>query len=352
MASSTRADSSLTHAQCTILRGIAILGIVLHNWTHWLPFAVKENEYTFNINNARRIIQVITHPDDNIIIHILSFFGHYGVPLFIFLSGYGLTRKYENKQTPIQTTPFSFISTHYMKLFRMMIIGFAIFLAIDALTPRTHQYSLQQILAQLAMVNNLLSEPQHNIWPGPYWFFGLMLQLYIIYRLLILNRSNIIIYILIAAACIIQAALPISQYDTLNYLRYNCVGSLMPFSLGILAARHGLPYTNKSISALILLVSIAAVIIGSTNYQTWLLVPIAVITAAISFVRLVPQRLLQPMTWMGSISAALFVIHPAVRKIFLPQQHTTNAYVTLVIYLIVAIIAAWLMRPLMQRRKQ
>ena len=39
---------ALNRLQCTALRGIAILGIVLHNWTHWLPMAVKENEYTFS----------------------------------------------------------------------------------------------------------------------------------------------------------------------------------------------------------------------------------------------------------------------------------------------------------------
>ena len=37
----------LNRAECDVLRGIAILGIVLHNYTHWLRPMVKENEYTF-----------------------------------------------------------------------------------------------------------------------------------------------------------------------------------------------------------------------------------------------------------------------------------------------------------------
>ena len=38
----------LSMAESKALRGIAILGIILHNYCHFLGFAVKENEYTFN----------------------------------------------------------------------------------------------------------------------------------------------------------------------------------------------------------------------------------------------------------------------------------------------------------------
>ena len=34
----------LSRAECNILRGLAILGIVLHNYCHWLGPIVKENE--------------------------------------------------------------------------------------------------------------------------------------------------------------------------------------------------------------------------------------------------------------------------------------------------------------------
>ena len=38
----------LAMSESAALRGIAILGIMLHNYCHWLGFAVKENEYTFD----------------------------------------------------------------------------------------------------------------------------------------------------------------------------------------------------------------------------------------------------------------------------------------------------------------
>ena len=37
----------LSRSECHALRGLAILGIFLHNYCHWLGPAVKENEYQF-----------------------------------------------------------------------------------------------------------------------------------------------------------------------------------------------------------------------------------------------------------------------------------------------------------------
>ena len=85
----------LTRTECTAMRGIAILAIVLHNYCHFIGRIVKENEYQFFTSNNDRFLQVLTHPDYLLPVHLLSYFGHYGVPVFLFLSGYGLVRKYE-----------------------------------------------------------------------------------------------------------------------------------------------------------------------------------------------------------------------------------------------------------------
>ncbi len=81
--------------ESSALRGVAILGIILHNYCHWLPNTVKENEYTFSGENVRQFIGCFLSFDQFLFIQILSFLGHYGVPVFLFVSGYGLARKYE-----------------------------------------------------------------------------------------------------------------------------------------------------------------------------------------------------------------------------------------------------------------
>lgn len=100
MTSNTSAQPLLTRAECNVLRGVAIIGIFLHNFCHWLSPIVKENEYTFVRHNVDVLNQVLSHPDIYLPVHLLSFFGHYGVPVFLFLSAYGLVKKYEAPAIP------------------------------------------------------------------------------------------------------------------------------------------------------------------------------------------------------------------------------------------------------------
>ena len=87
----------LNRTECNILRGIAIAGIVLHNYCHWLRPIVKENEYQFNQHNVDWFNNIMAHSFTELtFFHLLSFFGHYGVPIFLFLSAYGLVMKYES----------------------------------------------------------------------------------------------------------------------------------------------------------------------------------------------------------------------------------------------------------------
>ena len=182
----------LTRTECNVMRGLAILGIFLHNYCHWLSPVVKENEYQYFQHNVDWLLQVCARPDALLPMHLISFFGHYGVPVFLFLSAFGLERKYGNTKPGPRLEPKvntgGFIRYHFLKLFKMMIVGFICFTIVDAITPGSWHYTVVQILTQLGMVNNFLAHPDDNIWPGPYWFFGLMLQLYVVYRLLLYRR--------------------------------------------------------------------------------------------------------------------------------------------------------------------
>ena len=151
------------------MRGLAIIGIFLHNYCHWLGFAVKENEYTFTMSKASDLMQAIAQPDWNLPIHLLSFFGHYGVPVFLFLSAYGLVMKYEKRGalSPKQTNVVPFLKHHYVKLFKMMIVGFVAFTMVDAITPGSHKYHVMDILGQMFMFNNMMPDPDHVILPVP-----------------------------------------------------------------------------------------------------------------------------------------------------------------------------------------
>jgi len=341
----------LNRMECDALRGIAIIGIVLHNYCHWLGFAVKENEFTFRSRNVDNLLAVVVSPDLNLPIHVLSFFGHYGVPVFLFLSAYGLVMKYERIDGGANTMPpaWQFIKKHFRKLFSMMIIGFVLFIIVDSITPGRHHYRVLDVLAQLLMVNNLLPNPDRVIWPGPYWFFGIMLQLYVIYRLFLYRASGKWLAATVVLCCLAQLFCS-PNGDVLNYLRYNFVGSLLPFSLGLYYARSA-KEAGRRVHVAVFIASLVFIVGFSTSFLTWLIVPFIVCSACVAFVKLLPQRVNSWFSWVGSISAALFVVHPLTRKIFIPISRGGDIYTGLLLYVIASVVVALGVREVMRRIK-
>ena len=75
----------LSRTECTAMKGIAILAIMLHNYCHWLKGIVRENEYTWNQWKNDRLMEAFQQFDEQLPMHLVSYFGHYGVPVFLFL---------------------------------------------------------------------------------------------------------------------------------------------------------------------------------------------------------------------------------------------------------------------------
>lgn len=355
-------QDTLSRAECTALRGLAIIGIFLHNYCHWLGPVVKENEYQYFQRNVNWFSQVLASPDLLFPAHLLSFFGHYGVPIFLFLSAYGLERKYSPAGPTLQSPPrvLPFVRYHYLKLFKMMIVGWVAFTIVDALTPGSWNYTVTQILAQLAMVNNLLPMPDRNIWPGPFWFFGLMLQLYIVYRLLLYRRHWGWTAGLMAACIAVQLFLD-PEGEPLNRYRYNFMGGMLPFGLGLLYARYGERIIMLRLNSLGLAMSFVftsfLVWTMSTGFIAWTFVPAMVCYQCIYLVRWltrmsqysVASAVLYVLNWAGKISAALFVIHPVLRKVFIPISRRGDIYTGLLLYVIASLAVAWLINEVMKK---
>lgn len=359
-------DKMLNRTECNILRGVAIVGIVLHNYCHWLRPIVKENEYQFNQHNVDWFNHVMANGfNERTFFHLLSFFGHYGVPIFLFLSAYGLVMKYEGAKTQIlpdsgstnEPNALSFLRYHWLKLFRMMIVGFAAFVLVDAMTEGQHHYEVMDIAAQMGLFNNLLPNPDDIIWPGPYWFFGLMLQLYIVYRLFLYRKGWTWVVAFIAVCTIIELLCE-PNGEPLNRWRYNFVGGMLPFGLGLLYAKY-MRNVSLRIYGATFIVSILFIRFGSSHFFTWLFVPMFVCSASVSFVKLLSYwntrypkytfGIAKTFDWLGVISAALFISHPITRKIIIPISRSGDYWTGLLLYIIASVCVAWLFKEIMRR---
>jgi peptidoglycan/LPS O-acetylase OafA/YrhL len=345
--------SFLTRDECTAMKGIAILGIMLHNYSHWLKGIVRENEYTWLQWKCDKLWEVIMLPDEYLPMHLLSFFGHYGVPVFLFLSGFGLVMKYERDSLP-EVGIWRFVRYNYLKLFRILIVGFVLFVMLDAITPGMHRYLASEVLGMLGMYANFFEHPSEVVWPGPYWYFSVTLQLYILYRLVFYQWRHWGVVLVLIVLCWIWQQYCYDDTEMLERLRYNLVGGMLPFGMGVLLARSEKVIVkgekngwHQVVALFVLLLSILFTLFFSLfNYHTWLWVPALIVVGTIALVKLIPKVVMPYVLWLGSISAAIFVTHPLVRKIFVRPYLQDDMYAGLLLYIVATLVVSWLVKKI------
>lgn len=145
--------------------------------------------------------------------------------------------------------------------------------------------------------------------------------------------------------------------DAINRIRYNFMGNMMPFGIGLLCGRlkQNLGTTElRSYGITALLLSMAAIVLMSLNFWTWLIIPLFVVIAHIGFIKMLSfmpagEILVRGLAWVGGISAAIFVCHPITRKIFIPISHSGQILDGLVIYIVATIMLAMIFKKILKR---
>ena len=73
---------------------------ILHNYIHWFSNVVLENQHVYYPERNKELINSVLEFDSGLFLDLISHYGHYGVPVFVFLSGYGLVMKYGKRKSP------------------------------------------------------------------------------------------------------------------------------------------------------------------------------------------------------------------------------------------------------------
>lgn len=178
--------TSITKTETNFFKGLAILMIVLHNFLHRFP-TPQENEMTFTPENIYNFLDIFRYDPAGIIRALFSFFGHFGVQIFIFLSAYGLTKKYLKSQGSINY--ICFIKNRFIKIYPMFLLAllsYCIFMYGVNVLYRGLTFSewFLPIVKPLFLKTTLL----YNFYPGqgfslvgPWWFLSLIFQFYLIF---------------------------------------------------------------------------------------------------------------------------------------------------------------------------
>lgn len=315
--------------ECSALRCIAIMCIMIHNYAHKMPGAAQENEFAYHFENDNNFWNLLLSSD--FLIHIFSYWGHLGVPIFVFLSGYGLAMKYDDH---VHIKWKNYLESHYRKLFFPLLYGTLAYIAVIFIRDGNVHFSVSRFIFQCTMLLNLIYPYEQNITPGPYWYFGMTMQLYLLYLFIIHRRSVKYIIGITVISIVFMGLLIFDTHRILIWTKYNIVGWMMPLALGVLAARfpsyiHNFPEKAKATMVFICLQP--CLILCGRNYYLWLMTPVVVLLMGITFVKFVPSFVWEKVKVIGDTSLYILIVHPIVREVTLPISQYWGSW-SIIIY--------------------
>ena len=328
------------------MRGIGILLICLHNLLH-LDSEVLECEFEFSQERIGKLFQGLGEGLWACLDSAFSFWGWYGVSVFLFLSGYGLVRKYESGRH--QVKPWAYLRHHYRKLLILLAPAYLFF--IFNYFPKGI-ISLSDIIGQLTLTLNLYDA--RAITPGVYWYFGVTMQLYIVYLLFHYKRDDILLIVLSALSLVIGVYFAYAEHLTeVHYqIRHNFPLWLSVFTLGIWTARHG---SNRLLRimdhhwVLSMAVFLLLWLVSSVWAMLWTFSPLFAVATILLLSRHCHTK---GLIWVGNISAGVFVCHPILRMFALKGfDMGINHIIVCVIYVALSLLAGWGYMRLIESRK-
>lgn len=323
----------MTRLECSVLRCIAIVSIMLHNFAHLLPGAAQENEFSFSLENNYYFFDSIISKD--FFIQLFSFWGHLGVPAFVFLTGYGLAQKYDKREN-IEWK--FFLYNHWKKLFIPLVVGTLVYIVVMFILEGHSVCSFNRILVQFSMLLNFIS-PWHLL-PLPYWYLGMTMQLYIFYLLFVYKRSTNPLLLLTVVSFLIMACF--SQFIVLS--KFNFIGWLAPLFMGIAYSRYQtkIKFERGFLHMVAICLSWVLILLFGCNYYLWLLIPLLVVFSAVGITKYVPILLQQKMNSIGEKSLYFLIVHPITRELVMPYVSVIGDYVSIIIYLFITFVVVYL----------
>lgn len=302
-----------------ILKALAITVICLHNFFHILSPA-RQNEFTFDPARFTVFLQTVQHPD-LALQALFSFFGHFGVQIFVFLSAFGLAKAHWDEPESWSTFMWGRVRKLYPTF--LLIVGGWAFAEAIVLGPLVlaRQMGLHLVLMLLG-ISTLFGFGLPPV--GPWWFIPFTVQFYAMWPLLRkLTRRfgwRILLALSIISLVLTWSVNPLLSRWGLNLL-FTPIGRLPVLCMGVAAARYPIRIPGP-LAALAFLV----LLLGSHYECIWLLtMPAALLAIVWPYIKL--RDGLRSLAWLqrlGGYSMLVFLLNAIVRNNFWGEFSTES----------------------------
>jgi peptidoglycan/LPS O-acetylase OafA/YrhL len=323
-----KGETALDLRDGNVLKGLAILAIVFHNYFHLLPNAATENEFDFATDRFHYFLATVRDPQQAIQA-VFSYLGHFGVQIFIFLSAYGLAVKHWEIRSWR-----GFLWSRIRKIYPTFFLALALFLLLKVVQDGPHEFAAymqvqgnELVLTTLA-VSTLL--PGYGLPPvGPWWFLPFIIQFYCIWSLLAAFTRRFggrgLFLLSVAGLAVTVAAMPVLGKYGITLLT-TPIGHLPEIALGIAVARCGMSVRP------VLAVALVAFLIGNLNFWVWPTTYTSILLLMLGGYAIAGRWLRgrRALVWLGQISMPLFFVNGFLRGPFWPLGRSGIWYLQLV----------------------
>ncbi len=318
----------------SFFKGVGILLIAFHNFFHWVNPNPGENEFKFSADKIHGLWNGLIHNPADSVNLLFSYFGHYGVQLFILFSGYGLMRAYMNRKISWS----DFILKRLNKLYPTFIIAALILILIITIK---YNYFLgylgfRDFFIKLSLLSNLIPGKALTL-NGPWWFYSMIVQLYAVFPLIVLLYKKfkekalfavvVLSYVLLILFNDYFVSIDLSLY-------YQFIGHLPEFILGVFFA------TRKEIklNVFVVLGFVVLFALGNIYELPWYFSHLSVTVILFVIVSYLLKKtnhnrvVYKGIIFYGEISMYLFAVHGFLREYFVNLANDkNNAFYTILI---------------------
>ena len=343
----------LTRADASVIKALAILMIVAHNYFHQVKPFPGENEMAFHAETFwKMVFQIAEHPFDAF--HpIASFFGHYGVHIFLFMSGYGLTKKalgYVQKHGGISWTDLWKVSLNQIaKIVSLTLVGVSILCLYKYIAWGTLPDAefFTKYLVFLTFTENL-RPGDFGYFVSVWWFMALIVQFYLLFPIIFKGLSRHA-YLTLSIGVVCQL-LAVSIYEPL--LEHHVLVYATPLGQMVLFMLGGYLAMGRRLSRWIVLPLVVVLPLTFIDPNFFHLSFVAVTVFLMLAYGLLRERLIASKTllWIGGMSMFIYIVHGDLRWQVIPvvneAQNIWLSYIMFFGYVaevfIFAILAKWL----------
>ena len=339
-----------------MLKALAIIMVVFHNYWHNVFGAPEENEQYFRSGVIRRVWSALIDNPVDFIHPLASFFGHYGVHVFIFLSGYGLTKKLilmsksgQNEMWCLSGIYRDVVIKQIFKIFKLILVGLIFLCLIRGCQLGDFLFINKAFLKDFIVFCTFTQNFRPNqiyafctVW----WFLSLIVQLYVLFPFMvrIVRRApekSIFILLILTLVCGLLSNTITNKFHI--YIFSTPFAHALIFAFGIYCAM------GRRVSKIVFLV---AFIVFPLSWKFRLFFPFSFISAVL-IVLYLAQRFKQilsipPVIYIGNLSMFIYITHGDIRWPLLQAVNQSHnlfvAYAMFFGYVVLCFFVAWLCR--------